>query len=361
MSVIRPLEREDLREAAALFELVMRSGQRRSEPALVGLLERTLLDQPWFDPELPSLVATDSEGRIAGLLAAEVRRMRLNARPLRIIWSQHLAVDPEHRHEALGALMLARMLRGPQDATVTDTATDLVRQMWVRLGGNVLHLKGIHWVRVFRPWHVAARLAAPRLSRPRARATLRPIAGALDVVTHRAAARLLDPAPIDVRAEPLTPHTLAEAIPTICKRLALYPDYDEASLDWLFGELVRVPRRGELVAHLVRDKGGRALGWYIYYLRPGWRSEVLQVGAGERQVGDVLDHLLWHAHTHGSAALRGRLEPGLVEPVVRRHCLLWHRGGTLIHSRDPELLRAVHSEAALMTRLEGEWWSDALV
>jgi hypothetical protein len=328
---------------------------------MVAHLERTLLEQPWFDSELPSLVATDGDRRIAGFLAAEVRRMRLNGRPLRVVWGQHLVVDPMHRHEALGALLMARMLRGSQDATVTDTASDLVCQMWRRLGGDTLHLKGIHWVRVFRPWHLAARLAAPGLRRRRARAALHPMAAALEVVTQGPAARLLEPTPVDLRAGPLTPHTLLEAIPVVGKRLELYPDYDEAFLEWLFAELERVPRRGRLVAHLVWEDGGQALGWYIYYLRPGWRSEVLQVAAREPDVGPVLDHLLWHAHTHGSAALRGRLEPGLVEAVVRRRCLLWHRGGTLIHSRDAELLRVVHSEAALMTRLEGEWWSDALV
>jgi hypothetical protein len=360
MTAIRPLEREDLPAAAALFELVMGSGERTSRPAMVDLLERTLLDQPWFDPELPSLVATDRDGRLAGFLAAEVRRMRLNARPIRVVWGQHLVVDPVHRHEALGALMMARMLRGPQDATVTDTASDLVRQMWGRLGGSTLHLKGIHWVRVFRPWHVAASLAEPRLRRHRLRAALRPMASALELVTQRVAARVLEPTPVDVRADPLTPLTLLEAIRAMCKRLELYPDYDEVFLEWLFAELARVPRRGRLVAHLVRD-AGLALGWYIYYLRPGWRSEVLQIAASDREVGRVLDHLLWHACAHGSAALRGRLEPGLVEAIVRRRCLLWHRGGALIHSRDPDLLRAVHSEGALMTRLEGEWWSDALV
>ena len=361
MSVIRPLVREDLPEVAALFELVMGSGERRADPAMVDLLRRTLLEQPWADPELPSLVATDGGGRIAGFIAAEVRRMCLHTRPVRFVWSQHFVVDPQQRHKALGALLMARMLRGPQDATATDTASDVVRQMWARLGGETLHLKGVHWVRVFRPWHVAARVAAPRLKRPRARMALRPLAGALDAVTQVAAAPLLEPAPVDLGAEPLTPRTLVEAISVVGDGLELLPDYDEAFLEWLFAELARVARRGRLVAHLVRNDGGRVLGWYLYYLRPGWRSEVLQVAAGDRDSGAVLDHLLYHAHRHGSAAVRGRLEPGLVEAVVRRRCLLWHRGGVLIHSRDPELLRAAHSERSLMTRLEGEWWSDALV
>lgn len=133
----------------------------------------------------------------------------------------------------------------------------------------------------------------------------------------------------------------------------------EGTLVYTDNSLVKVERRGRLVAHLVHDASGQPLGWYLYYLRPGWRSEVLQIVAAEPNVGRILDHLLSHAHRHGSAVVRGRLEPGLVEAVVRRRCLLWHRGGALAHSRDPALLCALQSDGSLATRLEGEWWSDA--
>ena len=55
----------------------------------------------------------------------------------------------------------------------------------------------------------------------------------------------------------------------------------------------------------------------LYLLRPGWRSEVLQVAARPRHLPAVLDHLFWHAASEGSAALRGRLEPGLLDAVTR--------------------------------------------
>jgi hypothetical protein len=357
---IRPLDRADLPEATALFELVMGSGVRRSRPAMVGFFERTLFDNPWADPQLPSLVAIDERERIVGFIAAEVRRLRFGEHPARVVWSQHFVVDPAARRLAPGAFLLRRMLEGAQDATVTDSGSDDVRQMWVGLGGQALHLKGIHWVRLFQPWRVAARAAAGRAGR-RPRATLLRLAGALDAATGAATARYLEPAPADDTATRLTPHGLLDAMPTVSKRLTLYPDYDEGFLEWLFEELGKVERRGRLVANLVHAESGRALGWYLYYLRPGARCEVLQVAASERDVGRVLDHLLSHAHANGSAAVRGRLEPNLVEAVVRRRCLLWHQGGALIHSRDPQLLLAMQSEKALVTRLEGEWWGDALI
>jgi hypothetical protein len=252
------------------------------------------------------------------------------------------------------------VLKGPQDVTFTDNGSDVVRQMWGGLGGQVLDLKGIHWVRVFRPWQVAAHAASAR-ARPRLRSGLRRLSDTLDNASVAVAGRFLEPAASGDAAAALTPRAVLDALPTVARRMRLYPDYDETFLEWLFEELTRVEGRGKLVAHLVRDESGRTAGWYLYYLRPGWRSEVLQLAAVERDLGRVLDHLLSHAYAHGSAAVRGRLEPGHVEAVVDRRCLLWHRGGALIHTRDPELQSAIHSERALVTRLEGEWWGDTFI
>ena len=56
MSRIRPVEPYDLPQVASLFESVMRSGGRTPPPLLAAYFERTLLDNPWADPEIPSLV-----------------------------------------------------------------------------------------------------------------------------------------------------------------------------------------------------------------------------------------------------------------------------------------------------------------
>jgi GNAT superfamily N-acetyltransferase len=357
---IRALRQDDLPQAAALFELVLGSGVRAARPARVHLFERLFFHNPWADQDLPSLVAVDERGRVAGFIGAEVRRMRFGDRAARAVWSQHFVVDPAARRLGVGAILLRRILNGAQDVTLTDSASEISCKLWEGLGGQTLHLKGIHWVRVLRPWRVAAHLALP-MPRPRLWAAVSQMVDVLDGATALGAGRFLAPDSTSDTATALTPRAMVDLLPAVTKRLKLYPDYDEAFLAWLFEELVKVGRRGRLVAHLVRDLSGRPLGWYVYYLRPGWRSEVLQIVADQPNAGRVLDHLLSHAHRHGSAAVRGRLEPGLVEAVVRRRCLLWHRGGVLAHSRDPQLVCALQSEGSLATRLEGEWWSDALL
>jgi hypothetical protein len=233
-------------------------------------------------------------------------------------------------------------------------------QMWLRLGGQRVDLKAIHWVRVFRPASVAAHLVAT--GRPRVRRGMRRLAGGFDALVPPVARAALAPPPAPGVEEPMTPALMLENVPRVTRRLDLRPAYDEEFLEWLFRELRRVKGRGELVARLVRNERGRPIGWYVYYLRPGWRSEVLQVAAtGERDLGTVLDHLLAHAYAHGSAALRGRLEPGMLQAVAPRRCLLWYRGGTLVHTRDPNLLAAIESNRGLITRLEGDPWLDRLV
>jgi hypothetical protein len=74
-------------------------------------------------------------------------------------------------------------------------------------------------------------------------------------------------------------------------------------------------------------------------------------------VGDVLDALLADARERGAVAVQGRVEPHLLDRLPERRAL-FHKSGylPLIHSPRPELLHAIHSGRALLTRLAGEWW-----
>jgi hypothetical protein len=361
----RAMRRDDLPEASAMFARVMGVGAPQlpgAERAVERFFGDAFFDCPWADPEISPLVAHDANGAIVGMIGAETRRLRFEGRVLRVASAGFLAVVPEARHSATGVLLLRRLLGGPQDLTVTDTASELVEQIWLRLGGRRVELKEMHWVSIMRPWSIAAGLAAAQAGRPAAtgaRGLARDLAAGLDGATTRVAGALLPARPSGIAVETLTPELLLEHLPAVAKDHP-HADYDIDYLRWLFGAMHGVPRRGELVAHLLRNERGRVLGWYVYYLRPGWRSEVLQVAASERDLGAVVDHLLWHAREHGAGALRGRLEPGLVQEVARRRCLLWHRGGTLVHSKDPELAQRVADEA-ILTRFDTDWFGDSVI
>jgi hypothetical protein len=355
---IRPLEREDLPQVAALYEHVARSGSRTPPPGLLPYFERMFLDYPWADPEIPSLVYEDEEGKIAGFLGSSVRRLTFDGRPIRLGISGQLVTEPRIRNQAAGAFLMREYMKGPQDLTITDTASELVRRIWEGIGGETYHLACIGWARVFGPW----RFGAAYLGRRRGIGAIarggRPIWRALDAVSTPLLGGLVRPEPAaGVTSEELTPRAYVESLGTVTRTLRVRPEYDETFLEWLFGELDAVRTRGTVMRSLVRSPSGDVQGWYVYFHEPGGLGQVLQIAAEERHADVVIDSLFREAKEAGAAGLQGRVEPTLREPLARRRCL-FHQSGylSLMHSRDPQLLHAIHAGRALMTRLEGEWW-----
>jgi hypothetical protein len=377
---MRPLEPGDIPAVANLYERVIRSGGATASPELVSYFERTLLASPWTDAEIPSLVYLDREGRIVGFLGSHVRRLTLGDRSIRLACSGQLVVEPDARHIAAGALLLRKYLAGPQDLTITDGATIRVRRIWDKLAGETAGPTSLNWTRLFRPWRFAVERALlflalraqspdereglpPREGGPRsARAVARmlgPLWSLLDGITSLLAGPILRPRKPDTVVEPLTPAAVLEHMAALAPRLRLYPSYDREYLEWLFRELAATRTRGTFVAHLVRGGDGRALGWYVYYLKSGGISQVLQiVAANTEDARAVIRNLFHHARQRGSVALQGRLEPRLMEPLSRQGCILRYGGGALTHSRDPEVLAALASKDTLLTRMEGEWWME---
>ena len=155
MSAIRPLERADLPQVVSLYEHVARSGSRTPPPGLAAYFERTFLDHPWADAEIPSLVYADGD-KILGFLGSSVRRLELDGRPVRMGISGQLVTEPEVRKRAAGAFLMREYMSGAQDLTITDTASDMVRRIWEGVGGETSQLACIGWVRIFRPAQFAS-------------------------------------------------------------------------------------------------------------------------------------------------------------------------------------------------------------
>lgn len=352
---IRPLERDDLEQVASLYEHVARSGSRTAPPGLAAYFEEFFFDHPWADPEIPSLVYVDDGGRISGFLGSSVRRFVFDGRPARVGVSGQLVTEPDARSRAPGAFLMREYMNGPQDLTLTDTASEVVRRIWEGVGGETFHLACVGWVRVFRPWQFASgyRGRSERLGAPGRARTL--LAG-LDTVTAGVLRRALRPSAGDAASAALTAADVVDRLPSVAQRARLRPDYDEPFLDWQLRAMGAVEARGELRARLVRV-GGEVRGWYVYYLQNGGISQVQQVAAEERYAGEILDDLFADAHAHGAAGVQGRVEAQLRAPLAERRCL-FHQSGylSLIHSRDEGVLHAVQGGRALLTRMEGEWW-----
>lgn len=353
MSVVRPMRRDDVPGVAALYERVVRSGSPVPAPGLVDWFARTLFDSPWVDPDIPSLVATDEAGGVIAAMGSHVRRLRIDGAPARLAVSGQLVVAPEARSRALGAVLMKTYLAGPQELTLTDGATDVVRLMWERLGGDAAPLQALEWWRPLRPWTSVAAAWQQRRQRS-VSGRVRAVAAGLDRATP---ARFKPIAVAASGSEPLTATALVAELPSVTHRLRLFPDYDVAFAGWLLDELATATMRGALTARLVRSPGGSVAGYFVYYLVPGGISTVVTVAApDEPSVGIVLDALFADAGARGAAMVHGRLEPRLLEPLAGHRALFRYAPGSLIHAGDPATAALAISRHALLTRMEGEWW-----
>jgi hypothetical protein len=355
VDLIRPLERRDIPEVVSLYEFVSRSGSRTPAPALGNYFERTLLDHPWADPDIPSLVYTTPQDRIAGFIGSHVRHLVLDGKPIRLACSGQLVSDPADRSRPAGAMLLRRYFEGPQDVTITDGATEVVRRIWKGLGGSMAYLSSISWVRPLN-WRFAGHRALERFGIAGWKPVALPVLWMTQAVADRfpvTSLRIGDP---PGRTEDLLPATLLDHLPAISGDLRLQPKYSEEFLVWLFREMAKVTTRGELAKRLIRNDRGRVLGWYIAYLQPRGISQVMQVVAKHRDVDAVLDHLFYDAHRCGSAVLTGQMEPSLFESLTKRRCFLHLSGNFMFHSRNPDIANAILAGQAMITRLEGERW-----
>ncbi len=365
MIEIRELTVDDLPRVAELWDVVQHEGARRTHTSeLVAFLTQTLLDSPWADPEIPSLVATDGT-EIVGFLGSNVRRMSFDGRPLRMACSAHLLSHPRVRPQAVGARLLHTYLAGPQELTITDGANEPVRKMWEGLGGTTVHASCLSFMQLLKPGRLALhRLGRSRRLRPLERALLRPVS-----LIDAAARRIVSPDepgdPEGVR-ERLTPAAVVEHLPEVAAKLRLVPSYDVPYLTWLFAALDDSARReplwpdriarGPLWAELVRVRG-RVVGWYVCQVHRGGFCRILQLAASERKVETVFDQLRRGALENGAGGIYGRLEPRLVGPLSGRRTLFQlGPGRLLVSSNDEAIVDAVVRGSALLTRMDGEWW-----
>jgi hypothetical protein len=348
VSVIRPLEPEDIPGVAALYERVMRSGARTAEPAVEDFFRQVVLLQPWADPDVPSLVYDDPEAGVLGFLGSHVRRLLLDGKRVRVGCSGQLVADPDAAKPGVGALLMRAHMRGAQEVSSTDGATSTVRDMWQRLGGQTLPLASIGWTRVLRPARFAAAIAGRHREHEPQRS-----AAVLDVLAAPITRRALRPSQPEGSTEPLTSELLLELVELGSWRLR--PDYDAPYLDWLFARMAEVPGRGDLRRLAVRDERGQPLGWAVYYRSPGGISQVQQIAAlGDP--GPVVDHVFWDASLDRSAAVQGRLEPALVPPLLDRRCVFRRTEWALVRTGHTELLATIAAPDSLLTRMDGEWW-----
>jgi len=346
MADIRALEVSDLPAVRALMRAHL-GGWDGDE----AFLAATALEYPWADPEIPSLVATE-DGRVVGWIAAAVRRLRFDDREIRGVCCSHLVVDPASRSTAAGALLLSRLLAGPQELTWSDSANDPVLRMWRIYGGQIDHSRACDWMLVLRPLRWLAGIAAAMPRRRAATRELIPVAAfPFQALGARRRADRDDAS--EVAGEDAGPAEVVESWPQLAVKRRIRPEYDRAFLGHLFSLIAG--RDGPLTVRLVR-RGTTPIGLYVCVPGRNGGVRVLHLSGREPDLPAVMGELVEHVRGQGAQFIVGRLEPHLDVPVRERLAAIGLARRPIVHSRDPELLAAVQADAALLTRLDSEWF-----
>ena len=359
MGRVRPFVQDDIPQVAALQWKVLHGKKGYAPQAAETYLEEIFFASPWYDSNLPSFVYEDHRGAVVGFQGVVPRRMSLCGTPIQAAYGTSLVVQPESRSSLAAFDLLKAFLSGKQDISLTDTANYASQQVWIALGGTVAVSCGMHWSRPLRPslygLHGLSRFshgALPAALVP----VLAPLSRAIDAVVTRMPSCPFCPRPPVLKAEVPDVDILLACLSRSSGQHTLHPEYEKDSLQWLLEFMGNMKAYGDLRQVVLRNESGSVAGWYIYYVQRGGVGEVVRIGASNHTVSVVLDHLFHDAWAQGAIALHGRLESRFAQLLPEKCCFFYQAGNRmLVHSRRPELLRLVHSNDALLTRLDGEW------
>lgn len=352
MSRVRPFAPGDIAQVAALRRRSFAFSAHADDVALAAYIADIFFDGPWNARESPSLVFESDEGQIAGFLGVIERPATFFGQPIRIAVCTQFMVDSAHRGLA-GVQLVRKLFEGDQDLTFADAANDASRCLWERLGGTVAAVNSLTWIQPIRPTRFRAAEAARGVAGRGAAWVLRPLFELIDSV------RAHWPQPAGLTAVPLTPEMVTLRLPEIMHSTALLPAYTATSIRWLFEQLDLKREQGDARRIAVIDHRGMIAGWFIYLANRGGTGEVVQVVADDRSYSDVLSALFHDAKTQGLTALEGRASFAIAATLEPESARIQRSGPwALVQSKRSEILKAITSGDALLSRLEGEWWMN---
>lgn len=360
MNRVRPFIKDDVEQVGDLHHKVFPvDGDFPASPPTPALrqryadyFERIFFSNPWLDEGFPSYVHEDSTGRISGFIGVIPRRMLFNGESISVAISSQFIVDPDSRTTGAGIRLMKTFLSGPQELSFTDEANDTSRKLWEGLGGKTALLYSIHWKKYLRPASLMARriTGSGIVSR-----VASPMLGIVDsLLASRLPHRFLIEPPAAI-IEKIDSRGLNDCIIEFSKSRALWPQYDEHSLNWILRQVEARQEKADLRMMMVRNDREGTLGWFVYQLRPKNQSSVIQLMARNKYIGEVLDSLFYDAWRNGSVAVSGKVDPQFIQAYREKHCEFnCGRPWLLIASPNRDLIDAFQSGDAMLSSLEGE-------
>ncbi|GAA4110881.1 hypothetical protein ACFFTN_06110 [Aminobacter aganoensis] len=363
MPEIRPLRADDLPVVADMFQRVLRKRRSPAPATLASYLQRLYLDSTDGSAGSPSLVHVAENGRVSGFVGVTSLPMRFGETRLNASICGSLMVDEDQRNDLSGARLLKAFLAGPQDISFSETASDVTANMWTTLRGTILPQHSLDWIKVIKP--ASFTIAGAKVRVPMARFAA-PLARAADAGlrlrrsgefsrwfgARDAAATLGRYTVADIDQD-----GFARLLGNFTSRFAVHPEWNDALLARIMADASAKQDFGAPFRCRVSSRTGAVIGAFMYFGRAGEIGHVLQVLALPGQAGAVIDCLIAHAATTGLAAVRGRTQPALLEAMLGRQIIFINVNSTVVHARDPELVRQFQAGNGFFNGLVGEHWS----
>jgi hypothetical protein len=354
---IRPFLQRDVAEVATMFQKSFRAdGGESPAPTLTDYLHE-LFFADGDGEESPSRVYLGTDGSVVGFVGAIPLPMALRGKPLRALVPTAFMVDRPADYPFAGIGLLRSLLSGPQDVTLSDTASMLVRQIWGRFGGISPDAYSLDWWRVLRPASFATFLLTRNQHIPRPLSRLMSFGADRVLERFRRNRYRVELNKIAPRSEVVPEDEFTAHFQVLTQRFAFRPDWEGEALTWRLSHAARRNSHGPFIRRVVFARGNRPIGAYLFNARSGGVAHVLDLVAAPSAHATVLNDLLVQAQSLGAIAVRGRSQPEFTEALVHHNSFFTRRLSTLVNARDPDVLAAVQSGNAMITGLAGDTWT----
>ena|GEM_PF-5826107 len=314
-----------------------------------------ILDHRYRDHVAPSLVF-ELDGKVVGFVLTMCRPAIYNDDRVWLATTSHLAVEEESRPSLAAIHLLRAVAAGPQDATYIDRSNSAGRKAEQAAGFVPLPSHSLRWTRLMRPGDAAsARLAQA------SRSPLLLRAGPLldrtmpNKVRNRLSAEL-PPRPTAIATGELTIDHVTQTGASLLDSPALHPVLDDAEHvrhEWDL--LARAQRNAQLVRRVLLSKRGDVVGWYLFFVDPHKRAEVVQFVAKRPAQRMAFLHLLHDLSETDAMDASGRLPLSLLYDIEDLGCkITTHEASTAIHTESSEIRSAFTQNKVWLSGLEGE-------
>jgi hypothetical protein len=162
--------------------------------------------------------------------------------------------------------------------------------------------------------------------------------------------------PRTVRAQEVSSEEFVNVTIALSHNYSVHPQWNIEQVRSRLLEAQDSSLKDLFIFKVVTDRKDKVVGGFILVCR-GRVARVFQILCLDLFAHEVVAILLDTARARGMTAVYGRGDPITMNALAENNCI-WLRGGSAVaHSRNPDILRELSSQSAILTGLAGETWS----